>query len=627
MMCDVVTCGVEFYPMLSRIDLSLVAAAVLGALASFAPLPPSPSVAIFTPMRVTHGGDIRGHEVWTADYIHELSSTVRVADGATLELEAGVRIEAMAGTAIIVERTSRLTAVGSEAIPIVLSCGDAIPLQGCWLGVLIAGNAPVVGGTNTSPPVRGTGAAGCAELPGDGFHGAFGGCDPDDDSGEMRFVRIEYASRGLELVGVGRGTRIASVQVHDALSTAVRLRGGTVDLRRIIASSFGGTAFAWNDGWQGRTQHLVAHRLQGNGEPALDGVSIGAAGPVLWQTTIVGDPAGAALRLRGSAPVSFQNAIIVGSASVLDLDGDAACVTAAAGGHMVRHLALVGVSQLGDPDSDADCVLQTDAEATLLVQSAADVRSASIAAVNSVLVSARTTFLPDLRPLGIGNALDVISVAPPADGFFDAVDHLGGVELTFGLDAQYGNIPWYSGWTIEGAALAEPMGAVTGTVRNSAGTALSDVRVRVSTADLSARSGTDGSYTVGLVRPGAAVVTADIIPTGCTVAPVNVTVVAGAVTTADIVLNCGTVTINPTGIRLTYICGNTFRVKNPHPVPVQVTWDVYGTSESGSLLLAPANGITPSTTFFTTTATGTVRLFYQGTQIDVKANGCFVCQP
>jgi len=577
--------------------------------------------------RVAHTGEIREHTTWTADVVHELRGTVRVMDGATLEIEPGARIEALAASSIIIERTSRIRAIGTEAVPIILTCGDGVPAQGCWLGVIVAGNAPVVGGTNTSPPVRGTGPSGCAELPGDGFHGAFGGCDAEDDSGELRFVRIEYASRGLELLGVGRGTRVSSVQVHDALATAVTVRGGTVDLRRVIASSFGGTALRWADGWRGRAQHFVAHRLQGSDSPAIDGTSIGQSGPALWQTTIVGDGSSAALRLVGGAPVTFRNAIIVGSASAIDLDGAAACEAAASGSHVIADLALVGVGQEADPDPDAECAAHPDADWTLLAQPSAALRSAPIAAVSEVLRSALTAFLPDLRPLGVGNALDLTGVMPPADGFFEAVDRLGGVEPNFGLAAQHGIIPWYSGWTTEGAAPAALLGAVTGTVRTGAGVPVGDVRVRVSSADQSARSAGDGSYTVSLARPGAAVVTAELLPDGCVAAPVHVLVAAGAVASADVVLTCGASGFDPAGIRLTYICGNTFRVKNPHPVAVPVTCDRYGTMETGSLLLPPANAAAPSTTFFTVATPGTVRLFYSGAQIDVKANGDFDCAP
>lgn len=76
------------------------------------------------------------------------------------------------------------------------------------------------------------------------------------------------------------------------------------------------------------------------------------------------------------------------------------------------------------------------------------------------------------------------------------------------------------------------------------------------------------------------------------------------------------------GIRLTYMCGNTFRVRNPNDQEAIVTWDVYQKNESGSLTLPPKPaGALHSETFFTTVNKGTVRLFYDGQLIQTKANG------
>ena len=80
------------------------------------------------------------------------------------------------------------------------------------------------------------------------------------------------------------------------------------------------------------------------------------------------------------------------------------------------------------------------------------------------------------------------------------------------------------------------------------------------------------------------------------------------------------------GIRLTYICGNKFRVRNPSGVTVPVSWDVYQKNETGSLTLPPrATGQLYSETFFTTVNKGTVRLFHEGQLIQTKANGGAVC--
>lgn len=75
-------------------------------------------------------------------------------------------------------------------------------------------------------------------------------------------------------------------------------------------------------------------------------------------------------------------------------------------------------------------------------------------------------------------------------------------------------------------------------------------------------------------------------------------------------------------IKLTYICGNSFRVRNTSPDTVTVRYDVYGTTETGPVFLAgkPA-GATYSENYFTTVRKGTVRLFLGTQLVQTKANG------
>jgi hypothetical protein len=78
----------------------------------------------------------------------------------------------------------------------------------------------------------------------------------------------------------------------------------------------------------------------------------------------------------------------------------------------------------------------------------------------------------------------------------------------------------------------------------------------------------------------------------------------------------------PNSITLTYICGNAFRVRNTNPTVMTVTWDVYKTTEKGTLTLPAKPGTGPySETYFTTVNKGTVRLFLDGVLIQTKANG------
>jgi hypothetical protein len=91
----------------------------------------------------------------------------------------------------------------------------------------------------------------------------------------------------------------------------------------------------------------------------------------------------------------------------------------------------------------------------------------------------------------------------------------------------------------------------------------------------------------------------------------------------------------PRRIQLTSLCSpepsevRRWRVRNPFPYPVTVTWRVYHTNQTGTLQLpaAPAGGF--SEVFFDTqTVRGpnTVRLFYEGRQVDVKASNRCECE-
>lgn len=96
----------------------------------------------------------------------------------------------------------------------------------------------------------------------------------------------------------------------------------------------------------------------------------------------------------------------------------------------------------------------------------------------------------------------------------------------------------------------------------------------------------------------------------------------------------GTATVTPSPVpqplRLTSMCSpdpatvRVWRVRNPNPYDVPFTWDVYGTTQTGSGIAAAS-----SDTFFETTTVpdspNTVRLFVNGVQQDVKASTPAAC--
>jgi hypothetical protein len=87
--------------------------------------------------------------------------------------------------------------------------------------------------------------------------------------------------------------------------------------------------------------------------------------------------------------------------------------------------------------------------------------------------------------------------------------------------------------------------------------------------------------------------------------------------------------VDVSDVRLTYVCANTFRLRNLNYVPVVVRYEVDGTTEAATLTLPglssddePIAGTT-----ITTTASGTVRLVYGGRTVQTATNGGAACQP
>lgn len=82
------------------------------------------------------------------------------------------------------------------------------------------------------------------------------------------------------------------------------------------------------------------------------------------------------------------------------------------------------------------------------------------------------------------------------------------------------------------------------------------------------------------------------------------------------------VAVSGDSIRLTYICGNTFRLRNANDDYVEVKWDIFNTPDSGRLVLPkrPA-GQAFSQVFVTANRRGTMRVFFNGRLEETKANG------
>ncbi len=185
---------------------------------------------------VNVAGNITASTTWTANNVYDLSAGFHyVTNGAVLTIEPGTLIKSVGGS-LVITRGSRIVANGTATRPVVMTSGQPAGQRqaGDWGGLLVLGNAPI----NDPAGQR------LAEGGIDPTLGLYGGNNAADNSGTIRYVRIEFAgvpfqpnneTNGLTMGGVGSGTTIENVQVSFGGDDAFEWFGGTVNCRNLVA--------------------------------------------------------------------------------------------------------------------------------------------------------------------------------------------------------------------------------------------------------------------------------------------------------------------------------------------------------------------------------------------------------
>jgi hypothetical protein len=219
------------------------------------------------PKVATISTDITADRTLYADTVYTLSGFIKVANGATLTIEAGTRIEGdfnTIGSSLFVLRGARIRAMGTADAPIVFTssrpAGQRQP--GDWGGLIIVGNARI----NRGDPVilEGTGTG--ANNPDVNYAG---GTDDADDSGELHYVRVEFAGyatapdaelNSFTFAAVGSGTEMDHLQALGGLDDNYEWFGGTADAKYLVSYESGDDHFDISEGFRGRLQYLIAYQ-------------------------------------------------------------------------------------------------------------------------------------------------------------------------------------------------------------------------------------------------------------------------------------------------------------------------------------------------------------------------------
>jgi len=216
-------------------------------------------------------GNLEGNVTWTADKIYKLVGFVRVGQEdvfgtitkkGVLTIQPGTVIigDRASKGALIVQRGSQIIANGTASSPIVFTSERAPGEReaGDWGGLVICGQAP-----NNLPD-----DATNRQL--EGGYGAFhGGTNAADNSGSLKYVRLEYAGipinpnqevNSLTMGSVGSGTTIDYVQASFGLDDSFEWFGGTVNAKHLIAYKGLDDDFDTDNGFSGYVQFGVGIR-------------------------------------------------------------------------------------------------------------------------------------------------------------------------------------------------------------------------------------------------------------------------------------------------------------------------------------------------------------------------------
>lgn len=198
-----------------------------------------------------------------------LTGVVYVTQNATLTIEPGTVIrgdEKTCGT-LVITKGAKIIAEGTETDPIIFTSNKEIGTRrpGDWGGIILLGNAPI----------NKLGGVSFLDFNLNSQYGFYGGQNPEDNSGILKYVRIEYAGRklnflkelnGLSLAGVGNKTLIDYIQISFSNDDSFECYGGYVNLNHLISYRTTDDDFDFTQGVQANINNSIAIRYPYNSD-------------------------------------------------------------------------------------------------------------------------------------------------------------------------------------------------------------------------------------------------------------------------------------------------------------------------------------------------------------------------
>ncbi len=393
-------------------------------------------------------GTLTGDVTFTNDTNWVLNGGVFVGeDGgqtANLTVEPGTRVLGVTGNDFLaVQRGSKIFAEGTANAPIVFTgpftATDDSAGAGNWGGLVINGRAPINICEDTVPFEQ------CEDI-GEGGSGNFGGNMPEDSSGVLKYVRVQFGGfrindedelNGIALQGVGSGTIIDHVQVHANEDDGIEFFGGTVNAKHLVLTGIKDDSLDWTHGWTGNVQYVVVKQDPNAANDKERGIEADnfedrndatpRSQPTIANATFIGAPSDnkttTGMVLRRGTGFNMSHVIVTGFEKCLDLDSSATFAaagtpTSLSGTATMENTIISCAQNFEEEDGDAFTV-QSFFEAQTGNQVADP-------ALNNIYPTANTPAVMAMDPAKFGS-------------FFDKTNYAGAFKSQANA--------WTNGWT------------------------------------------------------------------------------------------------------------------------------------------------------------------------------------
>ena len=394
-------------------------------------------------------GKITADITLTAGNYYALSGAVFVGgdkeNSATLTVEPGVTVYGRTGDDyLVISRDSKINANGTADAPISFTSSQDVTggttAAGQWGGLVLLGNAP-----SNKCPAEGD----CAlQVEGVESGAVFGGTDTTDNSGTLRYVRVmnggyeiapDNELNGITFGGVGSGTTVEYVQVHQNADDGVEFFGGNVQAKYLVLTGIQDDSIDWDNGFQGKLQHVLVKQAADNSD-ANRGIEADNDGstpsktpksnPTIANLTIIGntfdgEDDSEGMYFREGTGGQIYNAIVTGPEGMgecLEIeggDGVSETVNNAQDGTLMIKSSVIACSEnFKDPSGVAFSV-----------------ENWWTTTMGNLVATGQTAVVNGYYTIDNTEATDVSAV----DGFFDATSHIGAVSA---------DNDWTAGWTV-----------------------------------------------------------------------------------------------------------------------------------------------------------------------------------